>query len=83
MEEWGFQMDDDWDIMDPISDEAYPAFATFEPVERDFGTAIDSGEMMWSEYSGENIGWKFDHKPQFVRGEFVDGWHPVEEQSKP
>ena len=83
MEEWGFQMDDEWDVMDPVSDEAYPAFATFEPVERDFGNAIDSGEMMWSEYSGENIGWKFDHKPRFVRGEFVDGWHPVEEQSKP
>ena len=39
----------------------------------DDNNANDNTDDKWSKLSaGERVGWKFDHKPRFVRGEFVD-----------
>ena len=82
--------DEEWDEWTPNDDDAFDFeswnnaisdYASFDPIERDHGVTVDDADDIWSEYKGEKIGWRFDKKPRYVKGKFVDGWQPIEDKN--
>ena len=81
--------DEEWDEWTPNDDafdfeswnNAISDYASFDPIERDHGVTVDDADDIWSEYKGEKIGWRFDKKPRYVKGKFVDGWQPIDDKN--
>ena len=76
------ESDDELDDFDfDTWNNAVTDYAAFEPIERDHGVTVDDADDIWSEYKGEKVGWRFDNKPRYVKGKFVDGWQPIEDKN--
>lgn len=77
----GGEEEEGWESLDFNSwKDTMTDYASFEPLEMDHGGIVsfhDDADDIWGEYKGESIGWKFEHKPRYVRGKLIDGWRPV------